>query len=80
MWPNPWHLKHLLMLMRLGLGLAGGGWLFCGAGVLCGLDGKGFIGLRGGLELPLLKGVFRIKGLEFRGLKDCLAFFCYSTL
>jgi len=58
MCPNPWHLKHLLVLIELGLGLVGGGWTFCGVRVLCGLVGKGFIGLGGGLELPLLKGVF----------------------
>jgi len=64
MWPNPWHLKHLLVLIGLGLGLFGGVWTFCGVGILCGLEGKRFVGLGGGLELPLLKGVFRFKGFE----------------
>jgi len=53
------------MLIRLGLGLVRGGWIFCGVGVLYGMEGKGFVGLEGGLELPLLKGVFRASGLEF---------------
>ena len=48
-WPNPWHLKHLLGLIGLGLGLVGGVRAFCEIGVLCGLEGKGFIGLGGGL-------------------------------
>ena len=48
--PNPWHLKHLLVIIGLGLGLVGGGWTFCRARVLCGLEGKGFVGLGGGLE------------------------------
>jgi len=39
-------------------------WAFCRVGVLCGLEGKGFVGLGGGLELPLLKGMVWCKGLE----------------
>jgi len=65
MCPNPWHLKPLFMLIGLGLGLVGGGWIFCGVGVLCGLEGKGFVALGGRLELPLLKDVFRVNALEF---------------
>ena len=53
------------MLIGLGLGLVGGGRIFCGVRVLCGLEGKGFVGLGGGLELHLLKGVFRVNNLEF---------------
>ena len=64
MWPNPWHLKYLLVLIGWGLGRIGGVWAFYGVGVLCGLEGKGFVGLGGGLELPLFKGVFQFKGLE----------------
>jgi len=52
------------VLIGLGLGWIGGVWAFCGVGVLCGLEGKGFVSLGGGLELPLLKGVFRFKGFE----------------
>ena len=65
MWPNPWHVKHLLVLIGLRLGMIGDVWAFCRVGVLCGLEGKGFVGLGGGLELPLLKGVFRVNGLKF---------------
>ena len=40
----------------------------------------GFYGLEIGLELPLLKGSFWVKGLGFSGLGAYLAFFCCSTL
>jgi len=63
MCPNPWHLKHLVVLMGLGLGLCGGGWLFYGVWVLYGNGGEGFVGLECGLEVPLLKGVFH-SGVE----------------
>jgi len=46
------------MPIGLGLGLVGGGWLFCEVWVLCGLKEDGFVSLGGGLELPLLKGMF----------------------
>ena len=48
--------------------------------VLCGLGGKGICGLGVGLELPLLKGWFFVKGRGCGGLKVGLAFFCCSTL
>jgi len=66
--------------MGLGLGLFGGGWLFCGAWVLCGNGGEGVVGLGGGLELSLFKGVFPGGGLLDSCLKGCLIFFCCSTL
>ena len=47
---------------------------------LCGLGGKGICGLGGGLELPLLRGGFLVKGRGFGGLKVGLAFFYCSTL
>jgi len=74
MCPSPWHLKHLLMLKQLGLCLFRGGWLFCGVWVLCGVKGGGLVGLGGGLELPLLKGVFRDGGFVKSLLKGCLVF------
>ena len=51
MWPSPWHLKRLLVLIGLGFGRIGGAGTFCGAWVLCGLKGKGFCGLGTGWEL-----------------------------
>ena len=62
MWPNPWHLKHLLVLIGLGLGRSGDAEAFGGAGVLCGLEGEVVCGLGTGWELLLLKGWFRFKG------------------
>jgi len=53
------------VLIQLRLGLIGGVWDFGGVGVLCELEGKGFVGLGGGLKLPLLKGVFQVKGRVF---------------
>jgi len=58
MCPNPWNLKHLVVLKEQGLSLFRGGWLFCGVWVLCGNGREGLVGFGGGLELPLLKGVF----------------------
>ena len=46
------------MCIGFGLGLVGGGWLFFEVWVFCGLKGDGFVGLGGGLELPLLKAMF----------------------
>jgi len=66
--------------MGLGLGLVRGGGLFCGAWVLCGIGVEGFAGFGGGLELPLLKGLFWGGGLLNSCLKGSLAFFCCSTL
>jgi len=77
---SPWHLKHLLLLTGLGLGLFWGAWIFCRAWVLCGKEGDGFGSLEMGLELPLLKAWFRVKSLGYWGLGGCLDFFCCSTL
>jgi len=43
--------------------------------VPCEKEGDGFAGLEMGLELPLLKGLFRLKGLRFYGLGAVLLSF-----
>jgi len=55
--------------------VVGGDWLFCGVGALCGNGGEGFMGFGGGLELPLIKGLFRGRGLLNSCLKGSLASF-----
>jgi len=56
-WPNPWYLKYLMLLIRMGVALILWFLGFCGARVPYRLEGYLVIGLIDAdeLELPLLK-------------------------
>ena len=79
MCPSPWHLKHFLVFKGLGLGVFYGGRLFCGAGVLYGVERVGVVGLRKEMGFPLSKSWFWGRHFENSCLKglDCL---CCLTL